>query len=153
MTFSQITPTILVGVIYMLNLSAKGDYGLVFLQQLAKLPKGQYLGLREVANAHNLPLKYLEQLAYKLARAGVVASREGKSGGYALVKKPSAISLGKVLEVLEGGLSPTVCAAGCSLCSRQQACEKKTGWKKIHQQLYKVISKYTLADILFNSKK
>lgn len=137
----------------MLNLSAKGDYGLVFLRELAKLSKGQYLGLREVAKAHNLPFKYLEQLAHKLTQAGVVVSREGKGGGYALAKKPSVISLIKVLEVLEGELSPAVCAAGCGLCSRQQACEKKTGWQKIHKQLYKTVSKYTLADVLANPKK
>lgn len=137
----------------MLNLSAKGDYGLVFLRELAKLPKGQYLGLKEVARAHNLPFKYLEQLARKLTQAGIVASREGKGGGYTLAKKPNAISLIKVLEVLEGELSPAICATGCGLCSRQQACEKKTGWRKVHQQLYKTVSKYTLVDILSKSKK
>jgi Rrf2 family protein len=137
----------------MFNLSAKGDYGLVFLRELAKLPKGQYLGLKEMAKAHNLPFKYLEQLARKLTQAGIVVSREGKGGGYTLAKKPSAISLIKILVVLEGELSPAICAAGCDLCSRQQACEKKTGWHKIHQQLYKTVSKYTLADALSNPKK
>ncbi len=132
----------------MFRLSAKGDYGLMFLQSLAKLPKDKYLGLSEVASRYKLPLKYLERLAHCLVEARIVVSREGKGGGYALAKKPNRTSLIQALQVLEGEFMPIVCSIGCGSCERQQACEKKTGWKKVHNKLYQTLSKFTLADLL-----
>lgn len=132
----------------MLKLSARGDYGLMFLQHLSKLPTRTYISLSVVAKEKQLPLKYLERLAHQLVKAGVLKSREGQGGGYALAQIPADISLATILGVLEGELEPTICADGCKACERQQACEEKTGWKKIHSSLYKTLNNFTLADLL-----
>jgi len=137
----------------MLTLSAKGDYGLMLLQYLAKLAPGHYMSLSQVVRQTKMPIKYVEKLAAELNEAGIIQSREGQSGGYCLSNKPQKIKLVKVLEALEGKLQPSNCALGCGACGRQQACERKTGWRRVHKDLYKSLADYTLADILSFHKK
>jgi Rrf2 family protein len=132
----------------MLNLSARGDYGLMFLKFLSALPPGGYATVRTVAEAKSLPIKYLEQVAAALARAGVLRSREGSGGGYALARPPDELKLVEVLGVLEGELEPVRCTHSGECCNRQQACEHKTGWQTMHSKLYDILAKHTLADIL-----
>lgn len=134
----------------MFELSAQGDYGLMLLSQLAKSPKDQYIKLSEVAKLHGLPVKYMEKVARQLAKAKIITSKEGKSGGYKLTKLPKQIKLNLILEALEDKVEPILCSQGCSSCERQSACEQKTGWKKIHKQLYSMTKKITLADLIAN---
>ncbi len=132
----------------MLKLSASGDYGLMFLGYLAGLPRGRYVSLATIARQRHLPLKYLERVARGLAQQGVVLSREGRRGGYALTRSPAKLKLTDVLSVLEGQVEPVVCTHDGRCCERQTACERKTGYQKVHAKLYKLLSNYSLADIL-----
>lgn len=134
----------------MFELSAQGDYGLMLLSQLAKSPQNQYIKLSEVAKLHGLPVKYMEKVARQLSKAKIISSKEGKSGGYKLTKPPKQIKLNLILEALEDKVEPIICSQGCSSCERQSACEQKTGWKKIHNQLYSMTKKITLADLIAN---
>lgn len=136
----------------MLTLSAKGDYGLMLLKKLATLQAGQYLPVREVVAASNLPLKYLERVAAALAASGILVSREGQGGGYALARAPEEVKLADVLAVLEGELEPIHCTHDGHCCVRQAACERKTGWQAVHSKLYQVLARHSLADIFATMK-
>lgn len=136
----------------MFKLSARGDYGLMFLKQLAELPPGHYATVRQVAAERKLPLKYLERVAAVLASAGIITSREGQGGGYALAKPPAQVKLARVLGVLEGELEPVRCTHDGKCCERQVACARKAGWQKVHSELYDILSHHTLADILSSIK-
>ncbi len=132
----------------MLKLSARGDYGLLLVGYLAGLPKGQYASLARVAKERHLPLKYLERLARRLLAGHLVVSRQGKVGGYALARPPTKLKLTDVLRALEGELEPVHCTHDGRCCERQVACERKTGYQKVHSKLYRLLAQYTLADIL-----
>ncbi len=132
----------------MFKLSARGDYGLMFLKSLSQLPPGQYATVRQVAEQQRLPAKYLERVAAALAAAGVLLSREGQGGGYALAKPSRELKLVEVLAVLEGELEPVHCTHDGRCCDREHACERKTGWQKVHTKLYDILLQHTLADIL-----
>ena len=132
----------------MLKLSARGDYGLLLVGYLAGLPKGQYVSLATIARQRRLPLKYLERLAHRLLAERLVASRQGKRGGYALAQPPAKLKLTDVLRALEGELEPARCTHDGRCCERQAACERKTGYQKVHSKLYRLLAQYTLADIL-----
>ena len=120
----------------------------MFLGHLASLPKGQYVSLATIAKARRLPVKYLEHLARQLTQEGVVLSRQGKIGGYALAHPPSMLKLSDVLGVLEQGVQPVHCTHDGHCCERESACERKSGYQKVHSKLYDVLAQYTLADIL-----
>lgn len=136
----------------MLKLSARGDYGLMFLQYLAELPSGRSTTVKWVAQERHLPVKFLERQAAALAEAGIVTSRPGQGGGYALAKPAAKLPLVTVLEALEGGLEPVHCTHDGRCCDRVAACERKTGWQAMHSKLYELLSAYSLADILASMK-
>lgn len=132
----------------MLKLSAKGDYGLMLIKQLALLPAGSFMPIREAASQTNMPFKYLERVALALAGAGIIVSKEGQGGGYALSRPTALISLVEVLSSLEGRVDPVVCTHDGKCCDRKNACERKTGWQTVHNKMYQVLSQYSVADIL-----
>lgn len=135
----------------MLNLSAKGDYGLMLLKVLNELAKGQYASLSVIAREQHLPLKYLEQVAASLAGAGIIISKHGKNGGYRLARPGNKIKLTDVIEALEQEVEPVHCSSKssvcASLCERQMACERKTGWQALHRELFNLLKSKTLADV------
>ncbi|MBN1898792.1 MAG: Rrf2 family transcriptional regulator [Spirochaetes bacterium] len=88
----------------MLEISAKGYYGLAALFHLAlNYNKGPVL-IKEIARRQNIPQNYLEQLLVRLKNFNFVKSFRGKKGGYALCAPPSHINVLDVLTSLEGDL-------------------------------------------------
>ena len=58
--------------------------------------------IRNIADEHGIPSRFLVQILLQLKGAGYVASTRGAAGGYQLVKPPERISLGEVMSVIEG---------------------------------------------------
>ena len=90
--------------------STKGEYGVRLMVQLGRHYGGGPASLSEIAAEDDLPRAYLEQLAFVLRDAGLVASTRGAHGGYALSRPPAEISMSEVLRALEGPLAPMICA-------------------------------------------
>ena len=57
--------------------------------------------LDEIANREDISSSFLVQILNELKRAGIVASKRGKAGGYVLSRPPAAISLGEVVQSIE----------------------------------------------------
>jgi len=86
----------------MMHISAKGDYGLRAVLDLA-LHTGQGPILRaDIAERQNIPEAYLVQLLNLLRKAGLVHSIRGPKGGHVLVKNPDELTVQEVLAALEG---------------------------------------------------
>lgn len=132
----------------MLQLSANGDYGLMLLRELSRLKPHEFISLGDLAKERKLPRRYLDYVAKKLVVADIITAREGRSGGYSLRRAAKEISFVEVLQALEGELEPVHCTHDGKCCDRQAACERKTGWQGVHKELYKLIEKKTLADVL-----
>ena len=89
----------------MLAISAKADYGLTTILELAMRSSEHPIQIRELAGRHNIPQHYLEQLLVALKRRGVVKSYRGAHGGYALAKHPADIRVIDVFEALDGAVT------------------------------------------------
>jgi Rrf2 family protein len=92
-------------------LTKKGKYGLKALVHLAQLPAGELAFVGDIANANNIPKKFLDAILGELRNAGFVISRKGKEGGYRLAKPATDIKVGHVIRVLDGPLAPIACAS------------------------------------------
>src|SRR3954471_20703033 len=95
-------------------LTNKGKYGLKALVHLAGLPNGQTAQSVEIAQANNIPKKFLDTILNELRVAGVVRSKKGKGGGYMLSREPEKIAVGAIIRVLDGPLAPIACASRLS---------------------------------------
>lgn len=92
-------------------LTKKGKYGIKALAALAALQPGQLAFVGAIAEANNIPKKFLDTILGELRNAGFVQSRKGKAGGYALARPAEEIMVGHIVRVLDGPLAPIPCAS------------------------------------------
>jgi len=85
-----------------MRVSQRVDYALRALVLLAMQPEGAHVAAGDLADRLNLPRRFVEQQMTALARAGVVTCRRGASGGCALTRKPTQISVRDVVLALDG---------------------------------------------------
>src|SRR5690625_2239960 len=88
-----------------MKISTKGRYGLTIMIELARKYGEGPVSLKSIAHKHNLSAHYLEQLAAPLRNAELIHSIRGAYGGYKLSKKPSFITAGDIIRVLEGPIT------------------------------------------------
>jgi Rrf2 family transcriptional regulator, iron-sulfur cluster assembly transcription factor len=81
----------------MLKVSSKGRYAVRALSDLAFFAASEPAQIKDVARRGRIPLRFLEQIFQDLRRAGLVASKRGPRGGYALARPASEISVADVL--------------------------------------------------------
>jgi Rrf2 family protein len=85
------------------KLSVKVDYACRVLVQLARMDGREGLAhIEELARIEAVPATYLVQILGELRNGGLITSRRGKQGGYALARPPAAISLLDIVTLIEG---------------------------------------------------
>jgi len=124
------------------DISKKTDYGMELMVQLAKNYGRGYISLKEVAKERKLPLKFLEQIAGELREAELIKAKEGKGGGYVLVRSPKKISVAEVTEVLEGPVM-----GGCAGCPSAAICGHQEVWEEVGDKVLATMKGKSLADL------
>src|ERR1700741_821843 len=92
-------------------LTRKSKYGLKALLVLAEAAEQGPMLISDLAERQKLPKKFLEAILLELKRAGLLHSKKGKGGGYVLGRKPTEITVGQVIRVLEGPMALTPCVS------------------------------------------
>ncbi|MGD8371059.1 MAG: Rrf2 family transcriptional regulator [Syntrophobacterales bacterium] len=131
-----------------MKLSTRGRYGTRLMVDLAEHYADGPIPLAEIARRQNLSVKYLEQLIILLKGAGLIRSTRGRRGGYMLAQKPEKISVGQVIEVLEGRLAVVDCVTDPELCERSPECPTRGIWIGMTDVLKKQLFSLSLMDIL-----
>jgi Rrf2 family protein len=86
-----------------MKISAKTEYACIAMLELAsRFGSGEPVRIRKIAERHDVPPRFLVQILLQLKGAGLVTSTRGAAGGYHLIKPPEEVSLGEVMEVIEG---------------------------------------------------
>jgi len=108
------------------------------------------ISLAEVCRAEDMSLSYLEQVILPLRRAGLVLSRRGARGGYALARRPDRITVGDVIRALEGALVQVPCLneQAESHCIREGICPTRSVWVEVRRKLVESLDSMTLADLV-----
>ena len=88
-----------------MKISTKGRYALRLMVDLAQHTNEGQVSLKDVAKRQNVSVKYLEQIASPLSKAGLIKSTRGPQGGYSLVKPAQKYTSREILEVVEGKIS------------------------------------------------
>ncbi len=142
----------------MLRVSTKGEYGVRIMVDLARNYGGRPRSLTDISQAETLPLAYLEQLVKLLREAEppLVISTRGAHGGYRLSRHPSQISMGEIVRVLEGPISPMICATEgemTQICGFLDACKTKYLWAKVRDAIANTLDMMTLDELANESAK
>ncbi|MFE3884762.1 RrF2 family transcriptional regulator [Streptomyces lydicus] len=87
-----------------MRISARADYAVRAALQLAAAQDAGPLKAEAIAQAQDIPHKFLEGILNDMRRGGLVHSRRGGNGGYRLAKPAEAISIADVIRVVDGPL-------------------------------------------------
>ena len=129
--------------------STKGRYALRVMLCLAQRDAGEYIPLKEIAEAEEISQKYLESIMTILSKAGFLDAVHGKGGGYRLNRKPEAYTVGSILRLTEGTLAPVSCTTqGAAACSRSTCCQTLPMWERLEKMINDFFEGITLADLL-----
>ncbi len=143
-----------------MKLSKKSEYALRALIELTQVHGTSTLQRHEIAARQHIPVEFLEQILLALKRAGLLSSRRGMKGGYALIKSPNEITLGQVIRVLDGPLAPIACVSKtayqkCSDCpyANKARCPVQQVMGTVRDAIAGILDHYTLADFAAGSPK
>jgi Rrf2 family transcriptional regulator, cysteine metabolism repressor len=128
-------------------ISAKGEYACVAMFELAaKHGDPQPVRVKDIADQHGIPQRFLVQILLQLKGAGLVASTRGTSGGYQLTRAPDAISLLDIIRVID----PAPLARPISLTSTTSAAVQAIRgiWQDIQAEQQRRLEELTLADLV-----
>jgi Rrf2 family protein len=134
-------------------ISNKAKYAFRALLAIAAEPEGNALNSAEIAKRHSIPHKFLEQILLDLKKAGLLESRRGKTGGYAMLRPADTITFGEVLRLFEGPLAPLPCLSRnayrrCEDCASEAGCEIRREFARSYDASRQVLDSRTIADAL-----
>ena len=109
--------------------------------------EGKPVSLRDIAKRQEISEKYLEQIVTRLGKAGLVKSTRGAQGGYRLEREPSQITVGDILRVTEGSLTPVACLDDDE-CPRRERCVTYSVWSRVLDAVTKVVDQITLQELV-----
>ena len=138
-------------------LSKKTIYAFKALIHLAGTTSGQPVLIADLARDENIPRKFLEFILLSLRKGGILQSRVGKGGGYTLALPANRISIGSVVRILEGDVSPVQCLsttnyARCEECQDEATCGIRLTLADVNVALSTALDSLTLADMLSRSE-
>ena len=132
-----------------MKISTKGRYGLRAMVDLAVYSRGDHISLKSIAERQNISEGYLEQVFSILRKAGLLNSIKGAQGGYVLAEKPTNITVGAVLRVLEGNLSVIdEKSMEEKTNDRVEDCIREKVWSTINTSINEVVDKITLEELM-----
>jgi Rrf2 family protein len=134
-------------------LTAKGKYSLKALAYLAALAPEATMQAIDIAEANNIPKKFLDAILGELRNAGIVYSRKGPGGGYRLARAPADIKIGRVIRTIDGPLAPIACASRtayqpCRDCRDVKACAVRLTMTRVRDAMADVLDRVSLADMV-----
>ncbi len=154
----------------MLRISKKADYAVFLLGAIARqgaFPGGSaadtVVSAHEIAKQAGLNKSVVANLLKDFARHGMLDSVRGLRGGYRLARAPAEISLGEILQVVEGPFTLVDCipepdtGAGSGLlpqatsqrhdCSLIAFCPSKQPMRVVHERISRLFAAIHLDEL------
>lgn len=132
-----------------MRISTRGQNAIKLMLDLAIYDNGEPVKLRDIAKRQNISEKYLEQIVSILQKAALVKSFKGSHGGYILQYSPKEYTVGYILKIIEGNMTPTDCVGENSIiCENKGTCVSHRLWNKLYMAINDVLEGITLADML-----
>jgi Rrf2 family protein len=130
-----------------MRISAKADYAVRAMVELAATQEEKPIKAERIATAQDIPLNFLENILGELRHAGLVRSHRGAEGGFRLAKDASAVTVADIIRAVEGPLA-SVRGAPPEESQYNGASESLPRvWIAVRAALRGVVEEVTVADI------
>jgi Rrf2 family transcriptional regulator, cysteine metabolism repressor len=138
-----------------MKLSTKGKYGVRAVFEIARHEGKGPISIKEIAERQGISFSYLEQILHKLCKAGLIESVRGPAGGYLLARKPSELTIGDIVRVLEGPIALSHCLEPGELgdCYQADDCVARMVWAKVGAKIEEALDSISFRDLLQQHQK
>ena len=135
----------------MLKISRLTDYGLLACVYLAR-NQGQVVAAREIAEFYHLPIPMVTKVLKALGTSSLIRSHRGVGGGYSFGDDPELVTLGRLIEVLEGPWDLVECETtddhGLATCAIRIACPSRRFMFGINRAIKGAFEQVSLGDLM-----
>ena len=133
-------------------LTNKGKYGLKAMVHLAGIEPGALAQVADIAEVNSISKKFLDHILTELRHAGLVYSKKGRGGGYALARPAHEIRVGAIVRALDGPLAPIPCASvtafrPCEDCADLNTCAVRLIMVDARNAIANVLDNRSLAEL------
>ena len=131
----------------MMRLSRLADFAVVLMTHVAQ-HHGRVHTASQAAAATQLPTPTVAKVLARLCREGLLTSIRGVKGGYQLARPAAKISVGTIVNALDGPIALTQCIKlGPGRCEVEAVCPSRVGLHRINVAVNKALDDVSLADI------
>ena len=132
-------------------LSQKTRYTIRAFQHLADHWRQGPIRLDAIAEAQNIPRKFLTVILAEMVREGLIISHRGREGGYELALAPVDIRYGDIIRLTRGSLALVPCAARnahehCNNCLPEAECRLRGLMLVLRDEMAAMLDRVSLAD-------
>ncbi len=131
----------------MLKLSKKADYGLIAVKHLAMRGQAASCSATDIAESYGIPAQLMAKVLQKLAKRGLLVSRHGSNGGYALARAAADITALEVISAIDGPLYITSCVTTHGDCYQTPRCTVREPLRKVNDSILQVLSMIRISEL------
>ena len=126
-----------------MKVSKKAEYAIRAVATIARHKINKPLQISEISIIESIPIKFLEQILLSLKNNGILKSKRGANGGYLLAKSCDNISIGMILDMMDGPFDPIGLKSGNDLSAGLVKCfDDMSNLVNTH------LNQFTIQDIL-----
>jgi Rrf2 family protein len=130
-----------------MRISAKADYAVRAVVELAAAAEGATLSAREIASAQSIPQNFLENILADRRRAGIIPTHRGPAGGSSLARPAGGITVGEILRTIDGPLTAVRDLSPEQLVYEGAARGLPEVWCRVESCLHEVLDGVTVAEV------
>ncbi len=133
-------------------MTSKTKYALRALARLAREGQGNAVLIAAISESEGIPRKFLEQILLALKQRGLVFSRKGRGGGYALARDPATIPVSDVVRMMDGPLAPVPCVSKtayrrCPECTDEATCCVRAVMQDVRDAIASILDRVSIQDL------
>ena len=138
-----------------MRITTKGRYGVRAVVNLASSFTNRPVTIGQIAQQEEISPEFLEQIFFRLKRAGIIRSFRGPGGGFLLNKRVSEITVKDILDAVGEEIYPAPCTEQNpeEECPRLSKCSISRTWVRLYTRIEEFLTDLTLKDIIEETGK
>lgn len=132
-----------------MRITTKTDYAIIILTSLAK-KSNRPVSLEFISSRANVSEAYLQRIAARLKKAGLIKAKRGAFGGYLLKKPADQIYIDKVVEAVGDNIHCVKCTNPKTKCPLSDSCSQHNAWNRFQNKISQVFAEHTVAEMIEN---
>jgi len=126
----------------MFKITKRTDYGLMAIHFMAMQDPEVVVNTKTIAEMYHIPVELLAKILQRLTKRGIITSHQhGPKGGYTLTRSPAQISVGEVVEAIEGPIHIIRCTDGEEECLHMERCTVRSPLQKIERNIVDLLNR------------